>query len=66
MKILEKGSLPEESIYRCRCCNCNTLYEFQRKEAVYVPEQRDGDYLTTKCPLCNRRNSTAVKEAWIK
>lgn len=52
MKIIEQGALPEEKIYKVRCNNCSTLFEFKKHEAEYVSDQRDGDFLRVSCPFC--------------
>lgn len=63
MKIIQQGELAGEQIYRCTCGGCHTLYEFQRKEARFVDDQRDGAALVTTCPMngCGRENWTAVR-----
>lgn len=60
MRVLERGDLPEHKVYQCRCTNCRSLYEFERREAKYVNDQRDGDFLETHCPNCGRANFTSV------
>ena len=52
MKIIKKGNIPEEKIYRSECYNCKTEFEFQAREAKLTRDQRDGDFLTVDCPLC--------------
>jgi len=52
MKILKKGCLPKERRHVATCDNCRTKFEFQEGEAKMVSDQRDGDYLEVKCPLC--------------
>lgn len=60
MRIIERGDLPEDKLFQCRCTNCKTLYEFVRRESRYHSDQRDGDYLETHCPHCGRANFTTV------
>lgn len=54
MKILEHGMPPIVKVYTLRCHNCSTKFEFQRHEAEFVPDQRDGDYLRVHCPVCGQ------------
>ena len=54
MKIIRQGKLPEERVYRIECSRCDTLFEFQRKEATFYSDQRDGDRLEIDCPHCGR------------
>ena len=50
MKIIRKGEIPtpvEEKFYECTCTKCNTLFEFQGKEATNI-----GNNFSINCPLC--------------
>jgi RNase P subunit RPR2 len=58
MRIIERGDLPESKVFQSRCTRCQTLYEFERREAEYRSDQRDGDFLLTHCPTCGRQNFT--------
>ena len=60
MKIIKRGKKSEERVYRVTCDDCGTVFEFKRAEAEYVSDQRDGDALTVKCPLCKRKVWTAA------
>jgi RNase P subunit RPR2 len=52
MKIISRGILPEEFIYRVTCSNCKTYFEFQRSEGKVTYDQRDGSFVTVECPVC--------------
>lgn len=54
MKIIQQGKNPNEKVYRATCRNCSTEIEFERHEANYHHDQRDGDYLSVPCPTCRR------------
>ena len=58
MKIIKRGKKPEERVYRVTCEYCETVFEFVKKEAKYVSDERDGDALEVKCPVCK-------KKAWV-
>ena len=47
-KVIERGHVPEESMYEYRCTRCNSLIQFCWDD-VYA-DQRDGAYV--KCPVC--------------
>ena len=52
--IIKQGSLPEDRLFETTCSHCGTIFTFQRKEADYRSDQRDGEYLIISCPYCNR------------
>lgn len=60
MKIITKGSLPELKTYRATCRNCKTVFEFLKKEAIFVNDQRDGSFLKVQCPLEECKNEVTV------
>ena len=53
MKILKRGTLPEERILNATCRKCQTEFEFAQSETTTVHDQREGDYLSIRCPLCS-------------
>ncbi len=54
MRIMKHGTAPGDNKHRATCRNCGTKIEFMQSEAAYVADQRDGDYLRIKCPVCPR------------
>jgi RNase P subunit RPR2 len=52
VKITKVGSRPEDKEYRASCRNCKSEVEFRRNEAEYISDQRDGDFLSVRCPIC--------------
>lgn len=52
MKIIKKGELPEEKIYTFDCRRCKSKVEAQQKEGKIQFDQRDGDCVIFKCPVC--------------
>ncbi|AXV15107.1 hypothetical protein CYG48_04960 [Neorhizobium sp. SOG26] len=52
MKIIKQGKHPGEKVYRGTCRTCSTEIEFERHEARYQVDQRDGDFLQIACPTC--------------
>lgn len=61
MEILSRGTLPEEREHIATCGYCNTKIKFIQSEAKYVPDQRDGDFLTIGCPVCSRQIRKSVR-----
>lgn len=60
MKIIRRGQPPEQKTYFATCNHCKTEIEFERSEARYVSDQRDGDFLEVKCPVCSKPITKAV------
>ncbi len=57
MKIIKEGKLPEDNEdneYDGTCHNCSTIIKFKQHEAKINYDQRDGDFLSIRCPLCNK------------
>ena len=53
MEILHRGTPPSEREYRGSCTNCKTVIKFKANEAKRHSDQRDGDFLSIGCPICN-------------
>lgn len=52
MKIIKRGVLPSEKVYRGRCNHCDSLVEATHDELVHTSCQKDGDFSTGQCPFC--------------
>lgn len=52
MKILKRGTPPEKRPYQTTCRICKTEFEFEEREGSVVYDQRDGNYVQIKCPVC--------------
>lgn len=52
MKVIKRGMPPAEKPYHVECRSCRSEIEFTRMEAKFTPDQRDGDFLTITCPVC--------------
>lgn len=52
------GVKPGERNYETQCSKCYTRFRFKEAEARVVPDQRDGDAVVVKCPVCG-------KECWV-
>lgn len=61
MEVIHRGELPEQKRYQAECNYCRSVMRFQRSEAEYVSDQRDGDCLKVICPVCDRPVYVAVR-----
>lgn len=57
MKIISQGKPPEIK-YTFTCRKCKTVAIADRNEGRYVEDQRDGDAIVFKCPVCDN-------ECWV-
>jgi hypothetical protein len=61
MKIIQRGTIPEEREWKFSCYTCRTRFECLQSEGRYTWDQRDGDYLTVSCPVCARTCGGSLK-----
>lgn len=54
MKILSYGKPPEERVHRLTCTNCYTVIEIKEGEGKVTHSQKDGSYISYKCPVCEK------------
>ena len=52
MKVISRGSLPEDQLYRTSCSNCKSVLEYQKKEASIVTDRNEVSYVLV-CPVCS-------------
>lgn len=52
MKVISRGILPEEQLYRTCCYNCKSILEYQKKEARIVTDRNEVSYVLV-CPVCS-------------
>lgn len=64
MKMIFKGKVPEEEVYRTTCYHCRSVYEYKAKEVKRVNDQRDGDYFTFDCQLCGKQLTQDVNHPY--
>ncbi|QFZ84610.1 hypothetical protein GFK26_18455 [Variovorax paradoxus] len=52
-RIITKGQLPGERLYRLNCSNCGTVFECLQKELTRYDsqDQRDAGLMQATCPL---------------
>lgn len=54
IRIIKRGTPPEQLLHYATCNHCGTEYEFTHNEAVPCRGRCDGDYLKPRCPVCKR------------
>jgi uncharacterized protein with PIN domain len=54
MKIIKRGTVPEDVVYLCQCRKCKTTLEFTSKDegVKELHDPRDGNYFKITCPVC--------------
>ena len=55
IKIIKRGIPQKEKTYTISCIDCKSRFSFQREDAIYFSDQRDGETLSIHCPVCNAR-----------
>jgi len=53
MEIIKRGTPPGEKIHEATCNSCKTEVRFKESEGKITYDQRDGNYVTVMCPVCN-------------
>lgn len=61
MKIIKRGTIPEQRTHEASCNYCGTIFQFLQAEAKYHDDQRDGAYLSIACPVCQRTVTKGIK-----
>lgn len=55
MKIIKRGTPPEDVVYGAACIRCGTEFEFTRAEAEVSHDQQDlSSYISIACPVCGK------------
>lgn len=55
MKVIKQGIKPENKVLTMECRYCKAVFEFEKREARLVYDQRDGNYLEIACPCCSEK-----------
>lgn len=60
VKVLQRGTKRAvgDGPVVASCARCNSLFEFEQREAIREPDRLDGDALVIDCPVCRA-------EQWI-
>ena len=54
IEIIKRGKIPQEKKYEATCYTCKTVFTALQEDGKVVNDQRDGDFVTFHCPVCNR------------
>ena len=60
IQVLKVGVLPTEVKYHFMCGNCKTEFVATREDGLLV-DDRDGAFLSVKCPTCDRTAFSSKK-----
>ena len=52
MEVLKQGTHPDDKVFNGRCHYCAAEVRFRQSEGRITREQRDGDFITVRCPTC--------------
>jgi len=52
IKVIRKGTPPEETPIQVECRRCRSVLEFVPASVKRVFDQRDGDFYQFLCPVC--------------
>jgi hypothetical protein len=55
MRVIKPGKRPEDEEIELTCGHCGAVIAVVISEMECVPDQRDGDYYSIRCPMCQRR-----------
>ena len=62
MEIIKPGRLPEDKEAEWACSRCETVIRSKVSEGKVCRDQRDGDYVTTVCPVCKHPNHISFRK----
>lgn len=60
MRIIKQGQKPEDILHTLICHKCKCEFEFKQIEAKMNYDQRDGNFLSIRCPCCNEYLTKSV------
>ena len=52
IEVITRGHLPENDQFEACCHKCKSDLRFLRGDAKLTFDQRDGDFVTIACPVC--------------
>jgi hypothetical protein len=68
MKVIRKGTIPEQRVCHGTCNKCGTVVEFQHGEATISSDQRDMGAFYVNCPTCKSyiwgKYGAATSDTW--
>jgi hypothetical protein len=61
MKVIHQGNNPATVPLQCTCGQCRSVIEFLPFEAKRTFDQREGDFYSITCPVCQFTITTDVR-----
>ncbi|QRE00193.1 hypothetical protein [Burkholderia phage BCSR5] len=58
--VLHRGVKPSEKKHKVTCDSCNSVIEYQQHEGKVTYDQRDGNFITFKCEVCDSNINKAI------
>ena len=55
MKIIKRGNVPKETVYRAICCDCTSLLEFGTSDLKVAGSQYNERIYSFVCPVCGEK-----------
>jgi endogenous inhibitor of DNA gyrase (YacG/DUF329 family) len=60
MEVIKPGRPMPDDVFEGKCAYCGTVVRFACKEATYVRDPYDGDYVAAPCPACGKGINVAA------
>lgn len=54
MNIIKEGIKPKDRKYQLTCQTCATVFNIFEYEGTKSHDQREGDFISCKCPICDQ------------
>ena len=55
MKIIKRGNVPKETVYRAFCSDCTSLLEFGMSDLKVAGSQYNERIYSFVCPVCGEK-----------
>ena len=55
MKIIKRGNVPKEKVYRAICSDCTSLLEFGTSDLTVAGSQYNERIYSFVCPVCGEK-----------
>jgi ribosomal protein S27E len=62
VEVITRRTPPNDRVYEVTCTTCKSDLRFKRQEGELLRDQRDGDFLEIKCPVCEDRVTCGVDD----
>ena len=53
IKVLSRGTLPDQIIYQSTCSNCRSELEFNKSD-THASTERNETFYSLTCPVCKK------------